>query len=237
MNSVSINRFANFQQSLNLFQALFFPTLWICVWMSLLRVLFFYFILAEQFDFSINLIEAFFVGIRFDILVLGFFWIPVFVLTLLWSLFQEAEKIFVPLKIYWVLLVLLILDLSWVDLFWFASRGDRLNHELFQVNPWVALSTGWLILGAKVSWLVTIVMTVSGLMLTVLIFKAKMQTVALPSHSKLQITGKLFLVFLMIALAARGTWTPHHLNIEHAQVSDNSLINKIPLNPVWNLDK
>ncbi|MGZ3774805.1 MAG: hypothetical protein ACXVCY_13345 [Pseudobdellovibrionaceae bacterium] len=55
--------------------------------------------------------------------------------------------------------------------------------------------------------------------------------------SKLEITWRIVLPLLLIALAARGTVEPHHLALEHSEVSNNKAINEMALNAVWCFDK
>jgi hypothetical protein len=223
-------------EAIQLLQSLLKPTLLILVWMSGLRLLLYLSIFHSQLtDFS-DVPAAFFAGFRFDLLVLGFFWIPVIAFTWLSTLVMAPLKLLWWWKIYFVLVVLVILGLSWLDFFWTVVMGTRINSEFFLVDWKQILDQGWDRVGGVMSWGVTLLMGLSALALSLIVFNLKIKK-ALRLFSATRVVLGCFLSFLLVAFAARGTWTPHHLNIETAQVSGNLQINQIPLNAVWNLDK
>ena len=48
---------------------------------------------------------------------------------------------------------------------------------------------------------------------------------------------RILLPLILIVLAARGTVTPHHLALEHSEVSNSKELNEMALNAVWCFDK
>lgn len=223
-------------EAVQLLKILLKPTLLILIWMSLLRALLFAAVFYSKLGFHADLGTAFFAGFRFDLLVLGFAWIPVVTLTWLWALWWSPRKLLFLFKIYFVVLVLLLFDLAWLDLFWTAVTSFRLNHEFFLADSKAILDQGWKLLGASRSWISTLGMGFSSLALVLMIHSVKWKSTYTATPKALLIL-KMFLSFFLVASAARGTWTAHHLNIEHAQVSSQPLVNQIPLNAAWNLDK
>ena len=137
----------NFQDVLPIFLTLLKPTALVLFWMSLLRALLFVGVFSGQVGFHPDLGAAFFAGFRFDIMVLGFFWIPIVVVTWVWSTLFSPRKIFSAWKIYWAAVVLIIFDLSWVDLLWTAAKNSRLNHEVFNASQRIIIDSGWTVLG------------------------------------------------------------------------------------------
>ncbi len=223
-------------EALQLFKSFLKPTLLILLWMSGLRLLLFWTIFQPPIDWHPEIPAAFAAGVRFDLLVLGFFWIPVILFTWAACLFVSPRKTFFFWKMYFAVVVLIIFDLSWLDFFWSAQHMSRINHEFFFQGAWVMIDQGWQIVGHGLAWLVTALMALTALALIWVLHKLPMKKdYSLPGPWK--IAWQSFVVFLLVASAARGTWTPHHLNIEHAQVSDSDLVNQLPLNAVWNLDK
>lgn len=223
-------------EALQLLKCLLKPTFLILIWMTFLRLLltaaFFY----PKIGMHSDLPAAFWAGFRFDFLVLGFAWIPIVAITWLWALAFPPRKLFFLWKIYFVVAVLLTFDLSWMDFFWTAVTSSRLNHEFFSADSKQILDEGWKLLGPTKSWIATFGMGLSSLGLVLYLHELKLKKdYSMPPIWK--VTLQALLSFLFVAFAARGTWTPHHLNIEHAQVSENPLLNQIPLNPLWNLDK
>lgn len=223
-------------EAVQLLKILLKPTLLILCWMSALRALLFAAVIHSQTGFHPDLGAAFFAGFRFDLLVLGFIWIPVVVLIWLWALAFSPRKLFFPAKIYFVVIVLLIFDLSWMDLFWTSVTSFRMNSEFFQADTQVILDQGWKVLGTRKSWISTLGMGLSSLGVVLYIHGLKWKS-AYSATPPMKLAFHIFLSFFLVAFAARGTWTAHHLNIEHAQVSKEPLINQLVLNAPWNLDK
>jgi hypothetical protein len=223
-------------EAFQVLKALLKPTLLILVWMSILRLLLFAAVYHPKIQNTQDLGAAFFAGFRFDLLVMGFFWIPIVAITWASSLIIAPRKLFFFWKLYFVIGILIIFDLSWMDLFWSMVSNLRLNSQFFHADSKVILDQGWQLLGPAKSWVCTLGMGFSSLGLVLWLYGLKLEkNYNLPSKAKL--TLQIVATFLIVAFAARGTWTPHHLNIEHAQVSADPLVNQLPLNPMWNLDK
>lgn len=223
-------------EALQLFKSLLGPTLLILLWMSFIRLSLYGALFFSQLGWHQDLPAAFIAGFRFDLLVMGFFWIPVVLGGWASVLFVSPRKLFLFWKLYFVVVVLLIFDFSWLDFFWTAFKGERLNHEFLNENSMEFLDQSWQQLGPFLSWSVTAFFGIYAMALVFYLYRLRMKKdYSLPSRKKIMAQA-LFSIFL-VALAARGTWTPHHLNLEHSQISQTPQINQIPLNALWNLDK
>ena len=55
--------------------------------------------------------------------------------------------------------------------------------------------------------------------------------------SRFEVVWRILLPLILIFLAARGSVMPHHLALEHSQVSANKELNEMALNAVWCFDK
>lgn len=227
-------------EALQILRALIKPTFVILLWMSALRALIFVGVYSNQIGWHSDLPAAFFAGFRFDLLIMGFFWIPIVLITWAIAMFASPRKLFSWWRVYLAISVLFIFDLYWMDLLWTAGKNFRLNHEFMDASRQVAMDTGWTALGRSRAMVFTASMAVSSLGLLFLIYWTPLKEFKKKLSSQALIVWAIFSVFA-VAFAARGTFTPHHLNIEHAQVSQDPekgpLINQLPLNPVWNMDK
>lgn len=212
------------------------PTILILIWMTGLRALLYFFVFYWQIKFHSDLASAFWSGFRFDLLVLGFFWIPFVAFVWLLGLFGLARKLFLLWKVYFVFVIVTVASLSWLDLFWTASHNTRLNSEIFKSSVGETLNWGWFSLGGTPAIISTILILYSSYLLFVSVGKLQSPGSS-PKVSKSQLTFEVFISIILVAFAARGTWTPHHLNIEHSQVSSDPQVNQLPLNAPWNLDK
>lgn len=211
------------------------PTLWALVWMTGLRILLWAFVYFHWVGLQGDLPWAFWAGFRFDLLVLGFFWIPIVTLTWFSALFLTPQKIFRFVKAYFFFVLLGTAVLSWFDFFWTSMKGTRLNAGFLKADWLEVLSRGWEQLGPRSALSISALVFSSTAFLLFLIARIdwlKPRGTSTLTQLAWQVLGSLFLV----ASAARGTWTAHHLNIEHALVSENPQVNQLPLNAVWNLD-
>jgi len=190
-------------------------------------------------------------GARFDLCVLGFINIPVLFIT--WAISTDfmantpnKTLQFLRKWILWIYLgvtSLIIHALGLFDMMFFAANGHRWTYYDWQ-------ESGFSFFGKQAgAWGVLFTFGVTALFLILwafrcifTLYKLKLQAIALEqtnfgeSKAALLMTGFLLPLFA-IALAARGTWTAHHLNIEHAEVSQIQALNQMTLSPVWAFDK
>lgn len=190
-------------------------------------------------------------GARFDLCVLGFVNIPV--LFIVWGMSTDrvansSSKIVQWLRgwilwIYFGVTTLAIHILGLFDMMFFAASNHRWTYYDWQelgfsfigkvAAAWGALFTLGVVMLFVMLWLFRCIFT---------LYKVRLDSVALEnlkyreSKAALVVLGVL-LPLLITALAARGTWTPHHINIEHAQVSQIQALNQMTLSPVWAFDK
>lgn len=213
-------------------QPLVRTSFFLLLWMSWLRlVLFLYTIYPDQ-GLPEDLAMALFTGFRFDLLVLGFIWIPIWVLF--WSsyFFGRISQISGLLKIYMGFVILTIAVLSVFNFYWFRAKAVTMNYlALSQDGVWAIVDNlGDLRLMSSLP-----LMILPGFFL--FLFTIWKQNITDYSEKRLKVLLNLFFSLLIVASCARGTWTAHHLELQHAQISTNKTLNQLVLNPLWNLDK
>lgn len=200
---------------------------------------------------GLTIAMSFINGARFDLCVLGFINIPV--LFIVWGLSTDfmvntPNKALQLLRrwILWIYLgvtTLTIHLLGLFDIMFFAANNHRWTYYDWResgfgflskvIEAWGGLYTFGVIALFLMLWLFRCIFT---------LYKVQLNNVTLEhakySNSKaaLIFTG-VFAPLLITALAARGTWTAHHINIEHSQVSQIQSLNQMTLSPVWAFDK
>lgn len=200
---------------------------------------------------GLTIAMSFINGARFDLCVLGFINIPL--LFIVWGLSTDymnntSNKFLQWIRrwivwIYVAVTTLAIHLLGLFDLMFFAANSHRWTYYDWQesgfgfiskvVTAWGGLFTFGVIMLFIMLWLFRSIFT---------LYKVRMNEIDLAklkyasSMGALVATGVLIPLFIT-ALAARGTWTAHHINIEHAQVSQIQALNQMTLSPVWAFDK
>jgi hypothetical protein len=194
--------------------------------------------------------NAFLTGARFDLCVLGFLSIPA--LCIVWlictdTLIHSKNPAVQSLRkwILWFYLgavTLVIHVLGLLDLLYFANTGHRWTFA-----DWQGHGLGFI---AKTSerwgWIFTLGVVAVFILLWVVrclfaLYKVQLHTAPIPegttpSRIKLWCLGAILPV-LVVAFAARGTWTPHHLERQDAQISPIASLNQLALSPLWIFDK
>lgn len=221
---------------LQLLKSLLNPTILILIWMSVCRYTLYDSLFSAQFSNSPYLKAAFVAGYRFDLCVLGFFWIPPLILSCVLGLLIDPKKLFVLWKVYFMAIVGAVFYFSWMDFFWTAVKGTRLNSQFFESDAMAVLQAGWQAVGSNQSWIATGIMGIPAVLLLVMLFRKTLGPVRMVP-TKLGMAFQFLAFFFFVTFAARGTWTPHHLNIEHTRISPSGQLNQLPLNALWNLDK
>ena len=233
------------REAFQVLKTLLKPSFWILLWMSLLRFLLFVALYQGHIGLHADLPKAFFAGARFDLLILGFFWLPLVVITWLSAFAYDPRKLLKFYKLYFCGFILLQFDFAWWDLFWVAVHQSRLDHQFFTADFRSLISEGVAVFGVTRAFVFPASMGLAAFGLILSIWWLKIPKISASEKGEMraqpvfnsilaiQILGSL----LLVALAARGTWTAHHLNSEHAQISNNPLLNQLALNPIWNADK
>jgi len=222
--------------------------------MSLQRAILF-FLIIRHWVFGADagaIASSFLAGFRFDLCVLGFLNIPVLFITWIICSDKVAKSQAEPLSflrrwvlwIYFGITTFVIHLLGVLDMMYFAANGRRWTYFDWQreglqfvssvAQKWGAFYTTCVITLFLVLW---VVRCLYGL------YRARLHQLPVVGPTKPPFsTGTLILTgvlgpFFVVATAARGTWTAHHINQEHAQVSQNPVLNQLALNPVWAFDK
>lgn len=195
--------------------------------------------------------SSFVMGLRFDLCVLGFINIPVLLLTWVISTDSVANSSNKALRFFrqWSLVIYLgvttfiIHLLGMLDLMYFASAGRRWTYYDWQGSglsfisqvsgKWGFVFTTGVVVLFVFLWVFRCLMQLYRVQLQ----KMPLQSERLAQSKALLILFGAVLPFFIVALAARGTWTAHHINAEHAEVSQNPALNQMALSPVWAFDK
>lgn len=210
---------------------------WILIWLSWVRLIVFSYSVFPDHGWHKDVAKAFFAGFRFDLLVLGFLWIPLFFIFWIFYFSDFLPRVQNFLKAYFVIIVISLGFISIYDYAWFDIYKIRMTATSFNEAGFWSFIESFL----KISQLSAMALILAPMV--VLIFFILTQKLVTSKSSKLRPHKRILefpqvlLSFLLIASAARGTWTAHHLNIEHAQVSELAILNQLALSPVWNLDK
>lgn len=221
--------------------------------LSLQRLVLF-FVVVRYWLFGVDsdaIAASFFAGFRFDLCVVGFLNIPV--LFMIWILsisrIQNSSSAFLQsfrrwgLGLYLGMVTFLLHFMGMLDMMYFAANGRRWTYYdlqesglsfIFQVTEkWGGLFTSAVILFFITLWFFRCLLY---------LYRLRLHTFSdevLESRPSLwrSVLFGVILPFLVVASAARGTWTAHHINIEHAQVSQNPALVQMALSPVWAFDK
>lgn len=160
---------------------------------------------------------AFVVGLRFDLMVLGFFNFPL--LLILWS-----PRITKQLKYYFVFMAAVVSVISYMDLIYYQQNQDRLNRLFLFPHS----QPGWDVLLRQLSFSIATFVPAMIYILFILKWKCSAGTVRPRNY---------FLIFLLISLAARGSLGSHHLDLRHSNISENNFINLLCINSPYALDQ
>lgn len=225
--------------------------------MTLMRLLF---LIPARFrhvlDF-ITYINLFFEGFRFDLLVLGFIWIPIWIFFwILGALKKQTffhHLLFVYLSCVWILSSFIYFN----DFFYYTQRGSRFYglqfltrikeeppmnlflSSFFQDFQKLTLQQGQFVLGLIIS--LFLIFLFSGWTRIFRFYIQQKQNILKFSNLKFyqgqtlnfKLVKLFFLSFILIGLAARGTLSPHHLERADSEISNIKSLNELVFNSVW----
>ena len=186
--------------------------------------------------------QSFLAGVRFDTLVFGFLFIPVYFILLFQAVTEKWPRfMFFIYKAYFVMAWFIICALTFVDFFYFARHGARMRFA-----DYVAWTPDLLIeqvhrvqpIQVWIFCIITLMLFSLGFMLTKSLKFGEWKDEYSPhTGSKLETVFRIFAPLVLVALGARGTVEAHHLALEHSEVSYTKAINEMGLNAVWCFDK
>ncbi|UOF00135.1 LTA synthase family protein [Bdellovibrio reynosensis] len=190
----------------------------------------------------IEIVHSFIAGLRFDILVFGFLFIPLYFLIIGQAITQKWPRwMFAFYKIYFGLAWFLICVLTFIDFFHFAKHGVRLRFEGYMnwtFDTLLEQAQGLQNNQTLIFCVITVMLFSLGYMLVKAIRFGEWKDEYSPQAGNgFEIFWRIALPLILIALAARGTVEPHHLRLEHSEVSLNKAVNEMALNAVWCFDK
>lgn len=198
-----------------------------------------YWILLPHFpEFGNETLLAFWMGARFDLLVCGFLWIPPVVAGTLgarlkFSLPRPRTIWRIYFSVVWFLYGLLA---GWDQLFFAAKFRHGTWTDLRQLDfsfmeDAIAHGGGGIIAGG------VFVLIAMGLGMGYAWTSKARQVEDGPEESPGKLIWRLAGPILLVAMMARGTVTPHHLEKEHSYVSSSAILNKWVLNSLWAFNK
>lgn len=205
--------------------------------MTLLRYIFF-FLSRYKFEIidSVDIVNAFVIGLRFDLLVLGFFAIPLVTILpgILFFNFSEIKISFL-IKLYLSAVSLIILFSSYISLphYLMSERHFRWAQDSVFVS--------WPLVGMGVYVLVHLIFLFLLLGCLKSVWGRDYLRWAGGWPQAWSPSLKLFVAYLLplfiVALAARGTLGARHLELAHSEISVWPHVNELALNAVWCFDK
>ncbi|MBK7960209.1 MAG: hypothetical protein IPK04_02680 [Bdellovibrionales bacterium] len=202
-----------------------------------------------------KLFELFWMGARFDLVVIGFIGLPCIAFSLLFEIFGIwLEKDLWWTKTYLLLTWVFASIIGFLDLGFFALNHRHLqwsDHQRFayfegmdyllNLLPWTTLILGF------VAWIgvcIFIYKSIRGLCLVRLSRRfsdirkllARLLGSRCEKFCSYRIVRILF-PLMTVAFFARGTLSAHHLELQHSEISDHPVLNELVLNPIWTMDK
>jgi hypothetical protein len=214
--------------------------------MSALRFIFFkYYGKGINFDgFGLDIVRAFFLGVRYDLAVLAYLNMPV-TLAFVTLLFSNKEgfydKISRYVAFYYTIAVGSLFVLLGIDFCYYSYFQNHLNimvFGLFEDDTSALISTlaenynMFLVIGSFIlSYILTFVVSK-------FILKFKYKNIS--ENKKKVSVSKILIAILMITvnfIAARGSFGIFPLGMDDAQVSLNTFLNKVAINGVYTLQE
>jgi hypothetical protein len=212
--------------------------------MSLTRFLIFFLSRVHFADVPVlETLMAFWIGFRFDLLILGFVLMPVALLHTAFGLLRfwpalTARFVLVYLSFVWALLTL---DASFEALFFVINQRHANAVELFEASESLVTEAYSLMGSTTLTMFLAIMVCLLFLGVRGFFRQERRMTrnVEFPYEkvSTSELVLRLVAPLFFVALAARGTVTAHHLEKAHSQFSSWDIANQLALNSAWVSDK
>lgn len=190
----------------------------------------------------INVLESLWMGFRFDLLVLGFFFIPIYFVIILQAILEKWPRwMFTLYKSYFLGCWVWVCLVTYLDFFHFSNSGMRMRFADYTSFSFERFGEQFTALAPNQSWIftvVTILLFLMGFSMTKGIIFGDWKDEFSPERPfRFEVVLRVLLPLLLIAFAARGTLEEHHLRREHSEISEFREINEMALNAVWCFDK
>ncbi len=219
---------------------LLFLNLILLALMSLSRFIFFLYY-GKGIDFSglgIDILKAFYMGVRYDLAVLSYLNIPVvMVFIVLLFIAKSFAKLLSALKYYYAFFIGTLFLLLCVDFGFYSYFQNHLNilvFGFFEDDTKALISTFY----ENYNLFLIIAGFISIYIIVFLLSKCFLQIDENSSKIKESIIFKIIFSILLAALtfmAARGSFGIFPLGVDNAEVSSNIFINKVAINGVYTL--
>ncbi len=203
--------------------------------MTVIRFIF-YFINSRSFEIIDKIViwKAFFIGFRFDLLVVGFIFIPIVLMGTLWFVFGGDESQFIKiLKLYFSVTWLLILASSAVSLLHYMKEGRHFRWA----DP---------IYGLRLDSTTLVLITLIFLFMMATVLKTLWKHFEAPYPqilnnfkipAKAEVVIRITVPILAVILASRGSIGHQHLDKDDAQISPWESVNELSVNSVWCINR
>lgn len=190
----------------------------------------------------VEIFQSFLAGIRFDLLIFGFFMAPVYLLLMLQTFSEKWPRfMFGFYKAYFAVIWMAVCSLSFMDFFFFSRYGKRMRfadytswtpEQLMEQSQTLQPNQFWIFC------VITVLLLCLGCMLVKSLRFGEWKDEYSPTlGTRFEVFWRISLPLILVVLAARGTVEAHHLELAHSEVSDNTVINEMALNAVWCFDK
>lgn len=203
--------------------------------MTLLRYIFF-FLSRQKFEFvyGSTIFQAFYVGVRFDLLVLGFLFLPIVTIWPLLILNEAKDRLVEKiLRLYLSFVWLAIVASSYLSLPTYLAKDQhfRWKRDVFQMLPLDSVSA------LLVSLIFLTALAVGIKSISKVKRRPRFELGPRKSSLWVQLIVALLVPILIVGLAARGTLAAHHLEKADSEISPWENVNELTLNAVWAIDK
>ncbi|MDD5021968.1 MAG: sulfatase-like hydrolase/transferase [Endomicrobiaceae bacterium] len=217
--------------------------------MSLMTLFRFVFLLyfadfKEISSLKLYILKAFWMGFRFDLSILAYINIPV-TLTLLFYLFFKKDfilKLIPPvIKYYYLVVCWLLFFVLFFDFGFFSYCKDHYNYFILNIfNEDITALLRTIIVDYRIYIVIILLGVVCFFIYKVLLrgYRRLQSDNNIINTSYWKTPKKIFSIVLIIAIqfiSARGTLSKLPLSLFHSQISPDSFINLLCVNPVYSL--
>lgn len=194
---------------------------------TLFRIYYFFNLPTE---FSFEVLYAFVLGFRFDLMVLAFLIFPLLIFLEFMAITINWHSIVIVIsKIYLFLISLLIISAWWMDFHLFSNESLHIHIKDLDIEQWLvpvlnSPDYAWSSISAVTLLVIAILMTKQE-------WKHWKDYTSPNRGSFVEAILRLVIPVVLTILAARGNLLPRHLNYDFSQFSEDQKINELSLNP------
>jgi len=207
---------------------------------SISRILFFIIHNPTQQRFSFDqILYALLHGIRFDLSVISYFSIPIFILWILSYLLRVSEgNIYSYINLiihnYGIMISIFLIMVFFIDIGFYFEFNSRLNYLVFDYIE--EFDTIFATIINVYPFNILLLSMVLLIILIIYLFRQNKYLMKNSSTHSQVISGKsMVLFFVCMIITIRGGIQDEPINLGSASISNSRFINHLNMNPVWNL--